>query len=40
MYTLHRIRPGYWVIRNLYGEHIAECETCRQALHIIWSMSK
>lgn len=36
MYTIHRIRPGYWVIRNLYGERIAETETRRQALSLIW----
>jgi hypothetical protein len=39
MYTFHRIRPGYWIIRNLYGERIAECETRRQAMLIIGSLA-
>ena len=40
MYSIHRIRPGYYIIRNLYGETLAECETRREALGIIWSMTK
>ncbi len=40
MYTPHRIRPGYWIIRNIYGEPVAEAETRKQAQLIIWSISK
>lgn len=40
MYTIRRIRPGYWIIRNLYGECIAECETRRQAQSLIWLLQR
>ncbi len=40
MYTLHRIRPGYWIVRNLYGERIAECETRRQAQSLVWLLTQ
>ena len=40
MYSLHRIRPGYWIIRNTYGERIAECETRRQAQSLVWMLTQ
>jgi hypothetical protein len=39
MYSITRIRPGYWIIRNTYGEKIAETETRRQALSLVWMLT-
>lgn len=40
MYAIHRIRPGYWIIRNTYGERVAEAETHDQALRVMWQLER
>lgn len=40
MYAITRIRPGYWIIRNTYGERVAEAETLRQAQWLVALMTR
>ena len=39
-YSIHYVRPGYWLVRNLYNEILAECHNAAQASALIGMLTR